>query len=418
LTTGGPRRIGFVSAVRPLKNPFKKDQSGEMTMRRREAIGGLGAALAASALPTPSIAQSVKDVPLGAILALTGPASIYAVGDAASISLAVKELTNDGGFMVAGQTCRLVLREEDTGSKPQQVIAATQKMLDAGDVKFIVGPTTTGDWVAAWGLLSKADVINISFATAVLPYLGTPAGKNLFFPNRGIKAPIDAAVATAASMWHPKSAAMLIPGDAVGQAVGPIIKAALAAAGVKLVYDSTFAPASREFSSQLTAIKAVQPDLLVSGYFDDMMSTVMRQAVELGVTKKFLGMRGVSEASGLPLKGQIDGLVFPLVARDPSDPEMATFNTSYEKYFSKAPDRVIANGIGLHDAIDILVAAMQLAGTTTDVDKVSAAMRQVTSYKHNYLGLKFDKDGLANHVQEVGVFDGSTGKTTFVSWKG
>jgi branched-chain amino acid transport system substrate-binding protein len=187
---------------------------------------------------------------------------------------------------------------------------------------------------------------------------------------------------------------------------------------VKLVYDSTFAPASREFSSQLTAIKAVQPDLLVSGYFDDMMSTVMRQAVELGVTKKFLGMRGVSEASGLPLKGQIDGLVFPLVARDPSDPEMATFNTSYEKYFSKAPDRVIANGIGLHDAIDILVAAMQLAGTTTDVDKVSAAMRQVTSYKHNYLGLKFDKDGLANHVQEVGVFDGSTGKTTFVSWKG
>jgi branched-chain amino acid transport system substrate-binding protein len=387
-------------------------------MLRRHLLGAIGATAAAATLPRPALAQGIKDVPLGAILALTGPASIYALGDAASTRLAVKEIEEDGGFDVAGQRFKFALREEDTGSKPQQVVTATQKMLDAGDVKFIVGPTTTGDWVAAWGLLSKADVIDISFATAVLPYLGTPAGKNLFFPNRGIQAPVDAAVSVAVDRWHPKTAAMLIPGDAVGQAVGPLIKAALARANIKLVYDSTFAPASREFSSQLTAIKAQGPDLLISGYFDDMMSTFMRQAVELGVARKFLGMRGVSEASGLPLKDAIDGLIFPLVARDPSDPAMQGFNANFERIIGRKPDRAMANGIGIHDAVCMLAAAMTMAGTTTDVAKVSAAMRQVKSYKHATLDLSFNEAGLAHHVQQVGVLDGATGKTSFVPWNG
>ena len=158
--------------------------------------------------------------------------------------------------------------------------------------------------------------------------------------------------------------------------------------------------------------------MLISGYFDDMMSTVMRQAVELGAVRKFIGMRGVSEASGLPLKTNIDGLIFPLVARDPTDPEMQGFDASYENHFGKKPDRTIANGIGLHDSIMILAAAMQNAGTTTDVTKISAAMRRVESYRHSTLGLKFNASGLADHVQEVGVLDGATGLTSFVSWKG
>jgi branched-chain amino acid transport system substrate-binding protein len=388
-------------------------------MRRRHLIGGVCGTLGSSLIgPRARGAGTIKDIPLGAIIALTGPASIYAIGDAASIRLAVKEIEDDGGFDVAGQTYKFALRMEDTGSKPQQVITATQKMLDDGDVRFIMGPTTTGDWIAAWGLLSKANVMDFSFATAALPQLGTPAGKNLFFPNRGIKAPVDAAVAVAAERWKPKTVAMLIPGDAVGQAVGPLIKEALAQNGIKLVYDSTFSPAAREFSSQLTSVKALAPDVLISGYFDDMMSTVMRQAVELGAVRKFIGMRGVSEASGLPLKTSIDGLIFPLVARDPTDPEMQGFDASYEKYFGKKPDRTIANGIGLHDSIMILAVAMQKAGTTTDVTKISAAMRGVESYRHSTLGLKFNASGLADHVQEVGVLDGATGLTSFVSWKG
>ena len=368
------------------------------------------------ALPRAGRAQgkAFTDVPLGAILALSGPASIYALGDSAAVRLAVKQIEADGGFEVAGKACRFALREEDTASKPQQVITATQKMLDAGDVKFIVGPTTTGDWIAAWGLLSKADVIDISFATAVLPYLGTAAGKNLFFPNNGIQAPVDAAIGVAAERWHPQTAAMLIPGDAVGQAVGPLIAAALMRAGIKLVYSSTFAPASREFSSQLTAIKAVHPDVLISGYFDDMMSTVMRQAVELGVTRKFIGMRGVSEASGLPLKGSIDGLIFPLVARDPSDPSMQEFDADFLKFLGRKPDRTMANGLGVHDAVCMLASAMTLAGTTTDVGRVSAAMRQVKSYPHSTLGLSFNAAGLAHQVQVVGIMDGASGATSFV----
>ena len=386
-------------------------------MRRRQVIGGAAAAVATGVGPVASrAADAMRDIPLGAILALTGPFAIYAIGDAASVRLAVKEIEADGGFEVAGQHYKFALREEDTGSRPQQTVTAAQKMLDTGDVRFIVGPTTTGDWIPAWGLMSKADVIDISFATGALPYLGTPAGKNLFFPNRGVRGPVDATVAVVVEKWDPKTAAMLIPGDAVGQVVGPMFREALGRSGIKLVFDSSFTTTSREFSSALTAVKAAQPDILISGYFDDMMSTVMRQAVELGAARKFVGMRGVSEASGEPLKGQFDGLIFPLVARDPSEPSMKDFNASYEKFVGKKADRTVANGIGLHDAIMMLSVAMQKAGSVTDVDKISSAMREVTSYPHSTLGLRFEPSGFANHVQTIGYLNGATGKTEFVPW--
>ena len=105
-------------------------------MRRRHLIGGVCGTFGASMFaPHAHAADAVKDIPLGAIVALTGPASIYAIGDAASIRLAVKEIEDDGGFDVAGQRYKFQLRMEDTGSKPQQVITATQKMLDDGDVQ-------------------------------------------------------------------------------------------------------------------------------------------------------------------------------------------------------------------------------------------------------------------------------------------
>lgn len=366
---------------------------------------------------TAAKAQALKDVPIGAVLALTGPMAIYALGDAFSIRLAVKEVEEDGGFTVNGVKHRFVLKEEDTGSRATQAVSATQKLLSDPSIKVIIGPSTTGDWIPAWGLLSKADVINFSWATAALPYLGTPEGKNLFFPNLGIKAPIEGAIDVAVKRWKPKTAALLLPADAVGQAVGPLIRAKLAKDSVKIVYDNTFATSSRDFSAQLTPIKALKPDLLVSGYFDDIMSTVIRQAVELGAARRFVGMRGVTESAGQPMGNKIDGLIFPIVSRDPSQPELQAYVRSFEKHFGKKPDRQMSNGIGFHDSVWMLAAAMQAAGTTTDVKKITAALKTIKTYPHPTLGLKFQANGIAHHVQEIGILDGTSGKVSFTRYQ-
>jgi branched-chain amino acid transport system substrate-binding protein len=381
-------------------------------IRASHIVAALAVALSASAH-----AQAIKEIPLGAVISTTGPLSVYALGDAYSIRLAVKEIEEDGGFTVAGQKYKFKLLEEDAGSRPQQAVAATQKLLGNPDIKAIVGPSTTPDWTPAWGLISKANVINFSWATSALAYLGTPAGKNLFFPNLGIKAPIEGALDVAVKRWKPKTAALILPADAVGQAVGPLIRAKLAKDNVKIVYDNTFATSSRDFSAQLTPVKALKPDLLVSGYFDDIMSTMIRQAVELGAAKRFVGMRGVTEAAGAPMQGKIDGLVFPIVSRDPSEPEMQDYVKSFEKHFGKKPDRQMANGIGFHDSVWMLATAMSAAGTTTDVAKINAALKTIKKYPHSTLDLKFQPNGIAHHPQEIGIFDGATGKTTFTRYK-
>ena len=79
----------------------------------------------------------------------------------------------------------------------------------------------------------------------------------------------------------------------------------------------------------------------------------------------------------------------------------------------EAFQKLLANGIGFHDTIWILAAAMQAAGTTTDVAKISAAMRTVKSYKRSTLDLQFNDKGIANHPQQVGVLDGASGKVSF-----
>ena len=57
-------------------------------------------AISTSMFQAAPAAAQVTDVPLGAIFSLTGPMAIYALGDAYSVRLAIKEMDEDGGLSI------------------------------------------------------------------------------------------------------------------------------------------------------------------------------------------------------------------------------------------------------------------------------------------------------------------------------
>jgi ABC-type branched-subunit amino acid transport system substrate-binding protein len=161
---------------------------------------------------------------------------------------------------------------------------------------------------------------------------------------------------------------------------------------------------------------AEKPDLLLTGYFDDVVSTVMRQAVELGVTKKFIGMRGVSEKPGVTMGNAIDSYMWPVATRsvvNPEDPEGKAYVASFAKYLGRAPDPSMAPGVGYHDVVWMLAAAMTKAGTTTDLEKIRSALQSGQDYPHATLHLTFDANGQVDYPQTYGTYDGATGELTF-----
>jgi branched-chain amino acid transport system substrate-binding protein len=358
-----------------------------------------------------------SNIRIGSVMSETGTIAYYGLADLSGIQLAVKEMGADGGFLVGGKRYQFVMDQQDFASQASQALVATQKLIDEDQVKFLFGPDVTAGWVPAWGTIQKAGIINFTSATPARGYLGQATASGLFYVLPSPEFRTNALIKAAVAVMHPSTAALLIPNDAVGNSFKPLFEKALQANNVKVVYDTLVDPAAKDLSAPLSAAKAAHPDVLVGGaYLDGTFGPILTQAVQLGVTKNFIPMIGVSEAPMKQLGHGVDSYVTTVSTLNlvgPTDDAAKTYVSSYQKYLGSTPDNAAAPGVGYHDAVWMLAAAMSAAGTTTDVAKIAAAMKQVTSYPHANLSMTFDSSGQVSYPQTVSVYQGSTGTFTY-----
>jgi branched-chain amino acid transport system substrate-binding protein len=387
-----------------------------MKMRAGMAISVACLTLTSCGSGSTNTAGGVEQLKLGALLAETGSGSSYGQGDLTGLQLAVAEIHSEGGFSVGGKKYEFVLNDQDYASQGPQAVSVAQKLLTQDNVKILVGPDLSLAWTPAWGVIGKENVINATGATAATKYLNTNSAAHLFsiapLPTTRAKDEIAVGVASI----HPKTAAILAPDDPTGKMYEGVFKQGLVAAGVNVVFDQTFPVAQRDFTAQLTAMRPMKPDVLITGYLNDVMSTVMRQAVELGVTKNFISIPGPTGEPGTGLGNQIDHYfwsIHTLNLTGASDAAAQTYVASFKKHLQKEPDGNAYQGVAYHDFVWLVVAGMIKAGTVTDLAKVSEAMKGVSTYRHSSLNMKLDATGQAFYPSTVVTYTGATGKSTY-----
>jgi branched-chain amino acid transport system substrate-binding protein len=101
-------------------------------------------------------------IKVGAIFAVTGPASFLGAPEQKTAEMFVEQINQAGG--IAGHKVALLVK--DSGAKPETAISLAKQLIDEEKVLAIIGPSTSGETMAIKNICQEGKTILLSCAAA------------------------------------------------------------------------------------------------------------------------------------------------------------------------------------------------------------------------------------------------------------
>lgn len=267
-------------------------------LSRRLALNLIAASIA---VPWTAHAQDTSPIRIGAMLPLSGPASIEGAQVRKGIELAVAEANAKGG--IAGRKIELVL-EDDEGNSTKGV-TAVRKLIERDKVPFIVGTYATAVVIAASKVAREYKVAMISGgSTAAAGTDSNPPGDPWFFrpwPDSNIQG-----AESSKAMVHQfkgKKIAIIHDSTNYGTTLADQAARIVPQEGSQVVFRESFNAGEKDFSTMLTRLRTLKPDVVyVAGWAGD-GATIVRQAVEVGLKAQFVGSGSMGSDDFIKLAG-------------------------------------------------------------------------------------------------------------------
>ena len=320
-------------------------------------------ALAAAVLATPAArAADTSPVTIGAIEALSGPASRYGVAIKAGLDLALDEINGAGGVLHGRP---LAILFEDSAGQKETAINAARKLIGRDRVAAIIGPTLSTEMFAVGPVAVERRVPIIGTSTTANGI--TDLGPYVFRTSLPEADVIPVTLKAAQTRFGVKRVAVMYGNDDAFTKSGyDVFKAALATLGIETVTTETFGAKDADFSAQLTKIKSLDVDAVVVSALVEAASGILLQARQIGLPGKvfFIGGNGfnsdkLGEIAGAAADGTLVGS--PWFAGK-SDPANQKFVEAFKKRTGAVPDQFAAQA---YDTLFILAEAISRAGATS-----------------------------------------------------
>jgi branched-chain amino acid transport system substrate-binding protein len=276
----------------------------------------LAAALAAAA----PAAAADKVVKIGAALSMTGPAAVYGATQKAGVLAAVEEINKKK--MLKGVKLEAVV--EDDASVKEQGIAVFQRFINKDKVAAIIGPTLSNTATAADPLAQSAKVPVVAVSNTA-PKGITDIGDYIWRVSLTEGQVIPGAMKVLQKKLGFKTAGVLYGNDdAFTQAGYNVMKSALDAQGIKIVGTQTFAKPDKDYNAQLTALKALNPEVLMVSALAENAAGIVAQARQLGWNVPVMGGNGFNSPAfiknaGPAAEGVYVGTAWNKVSQDPAN---------------------------------------------------------------------------------------------------
>lgn len=351
------------------------------------ATGALIAATVQIAFAPAAVAAD--PVRIGLALPLSGAAASYGHDSQRGAGYAA-DLINQRGGILGGRKLELVY--EDEKGTPQGGVAAVQKLMSVGRVKAITGGTNSSV-VLAESSVTKNRILQVN-AGAQADAITEQGSPWLFQINNTVSLNSEAFNAYIVKTLKPKTVAYMGENSEFNKTVLEKLKESLKAAGIELLSTSTYDAETNDFTSILTKIKASNPDMLyVADAYPSRAAQLWKQVRQIGGFKIEVMSPGVVTSGMLkPAEGAMNGVYTGeiFMATDPG-PEGKEFVENYQKKFNILPGK---GELVIFEAINLIAAAMDKAGTDSDYAKISKVIREGSWPSPRGL-LKFDEKGRA-----------------------
>jgi branched-chain amino acid transport system substrate-binding protein len=313
----------------------------------KEPSGGAGG--------TGTAASGGGEILVGEFGSLTGPQATFGTSTHQGIMMAIDEINTAGG--INGRKIKVIT--EDDQSKQEEAANAVSKLISQNGVQAVLGEVASSASMAAGPICqgNKVPMITPSSTNEKVTKIGDYIFRMCFIDN--YQGPVMANFALQ-DLGSKHGAILTDVKNDYSTGLTAVIEETYKKAGQQIVAKQSYSNGDSDFHSQLTSIRAANPDVIfVPGYYTD-VGQIVSQARDLGIKAPFVGGDGWESPKLLEIGGKaLEGCFYAnhYFSDDPT-PMVHDFVEKYRQRFGAKPDALAALG---YDAARVLADAMKRA---------------------------------------------------------
>jgi len=353
-------------------------------LRSRWLIASLFAA-AGLALTSPPPASAAEPIKIGFGMGLTG--GLAASGKAAVLGMKIweDEINAKGGLL--GRPVKLVYYDDQ--SNPATVPGIFTKLLDVDKVDLVTGDYGTN-------LLAPAMPVVMQHKMTFFALFGLDVNHEFHYPKYFSMTPVggpDPAVTFSKGFFEvamaqnpkPKTVAIVAADAEFPHTAADGARKSAKAAGLQIVYDKNYPPATTDYTPIVRAVDATNPDIVLSLSYPPDAVGMVRAANEVGLKAKIFGggLVGLQYAS---IKQQLGSQLNGIINYDFWEPAKTLVFPGIDAFLKKYQARAAAEGVDplgyylppfAYANLQVLQAAVE-ATKSLDQDKLAEWLRTHT----------------------------------------
>jgi branched-chain amino acid transport system substrate-binding protein len=344
----------------------------KLKITRRHVLAGIGGgvAVAASGFHIPARAAGSPAL-VGALNPVSGAGGTYGPGMQKAIIMAAEEINAAGG--AAGQQIEIV--GEDTQTSPEAAVNAVKKLIEVNNVGCVMGTWSSGVTLAIMPITTEAGVPLM--CTSGAPAISTQDEADLVWrfqatndrfgrafakivEKEGFKRPATMAYNNASGIGNTEGFKKAWSGETVGEVI--------------------YEPKRPSYRSELQAIMATDPDVIVMGSYLPDTTIILREWFQLGGTNKWLIPGWAANSKLVEALGA--EVTEGVIAVDSVSNENAESYTHFGKLYEGAMGEPASTNVYAAMTYDMMIVwglAMQMAGANANSVEINAKLRDVAN---------------------------------------
>lgn len=320
-------------------------------------------------------AFAADTIKIGAILAVTGPASFLGAPEAKTLEMLVEEQNKKGG--IKGKKIELIIK--DTAASPEKAFSFAKQLIDEEKVFAIIGPSTSGETMKIKNVAEEGKTILLSCAAAEV--IVKPVAKYVFkTPQNDSFAIIK--IFQQMKKMNVSKVGVLSSNTGFGNAGKGQIEKLAPEHGITIVVNEVYDKAASDLTAEVTKLKAANAQAIINWSIEPAQSIVIKNARQIGLKIPIFQSHGFGNIKYVAAAGEAaEGVIFPagrLLVADTltkDHPQKSVLSKYKKDYETRFKEEASTFGGHAYDAFIILMNAIEKAGT--DKEAVRSAIENL-----------------------------------------
>jgi branched-chain amino acid transport system substrate-binding protein len=327
---------------------------------------------------TASPALAADTIKVGAILAVTGPASFLGAPESKTLQMLAEEINSKGG--INGKKIELIIK--DSGANPEKAISFAKQLIEEEKVLAIIGPSTSGETMKIKNIMEEAKAILLSCAAAEV--IVNPVAKYVFKTPQKDSFAVKKIFMQMQKMGI-KKVGVVVGNTGFGKAGKAQIEKIAPEYGIDIVISEVYDKKATDLTAVVTKVKSKDVQALINWSIVPAQSIVIKNMKQIGFNVPIFQSHGFGNIKYVKAAGSAaNGVIFPagrLLVADTlykGHPQKNVLVKYMNDYESKFGEDASTFGGHAYDAFMILVEAVKKAGT--DKEKVRDAIENMKGF--------------------------------------